>query len=619
MGKKNRDSSAQLDPSTLATVSIVTVTQLSRSESLKILYELVSDQDYKNIVEWVIVEGSHSEQDRLKNGEYIKVLVKESKLYFPINYVVPPLGTKLGGMRNTGNKSCKGDITVCMDDDDYYPPTRVSYAVETLVKHPDKNIIAGSTKKRIYDYTLDKFYEFGDKFGPNHSTNDCMAWKKGYLIKNSHDQTKAMGEEASFTNNFTNAMVQLDCKKVLIGTVHYGNTFNKREMCIQASIGIHPNMYEIKEPVTNYMPKKYYSRFKKLYCAPPSKSAYDICYFTGITSIQWDPEDTSLGGSEQAIVHLSSEWAKQGKRVAVYSLTPEKRFNGVDYISGHKFPYESEHSVVILWRMSGVRGFEPFRNIVKAEKILLDLHDTFYDEYWSSIENCLPKVDLILFKSNFHCESFEKKYKTKLDQTKYVVIPNGIRKDNFATNSNSLKREPYRFCYCSCYTRGLMELLAYTWPIIFKSEPRSELHIYYGMFNIPDQEYKKAMTILLGQPGVIDHARQPMDVIIDEKWKSTFHLYITNNPMEIDCISVRESVATGCIPLISNYGVFSERTGIHFKMPEKPLQGHYESYGKQIAGLMKNYELIKKYRAETLTKEVFLDWNDISKKWTNLF
>lgn len=32
------------------------------------------------------------------------------------------------------HEKSKGDILVYMDDDDYYPPERVSHAVETLLK-----------------------------------------------------------------------------------------------------------------------------------------------------------------------------------------------------------------------------------------------------------------------------------------------------------------------------------------------------------------------------------------------------------------------------------------------------------------------------------------------------
>ena len=41
-------------------VSILTITQLSRHESFKILIDYIQNQSYKNIVEWIIIDCSHN-------------------------------------------------------------------------------------------------------------------------------------------------------------------------------------------------------------------------------------------------------------------------------------------------------------------------------------------------------------------------------------------------------------------------------------------------------------------------------------------------------------------------------------------------------------------------------
>ena len=109
-------------------VSIVTITQLKRKECIKILCDIINTQTYKNIVEWVIVEGSKNKEDALENANY----VKELKSKVPIVYMEYKVNAKLGELRNIGNTKCVGDITVCMDDDDYYPPDRVEHAVSKL-------------------------------------------------------------------------------------------------------------------------------------------------------------------------------------------------------------------------------------------------------------------------------------------------------------------------------------------------------------------------------------------------------------------------------------------------------------------------------------------------------
>ena len=147
---------------------------------------------------------------------------------------------------------------------------------------------------------------------------------------------------------------------------------------------------------------------------------------------------------------------------------------------------------------------------------------------------------------------------------KIIIIPNGIRVNKFNVQPDNTERNPYRFCYCSCYTRGLDKIISVLWNIIYNYEPRAELHVYYGMTGINDENYKNYLLKLLAQPGVMDHGRQPVEMIIREKYLSTYHFYITNSETEIDCISIRESLLTGCIPIISKFGVFQNRHGIQY-------------------------------------------------------
>jgi len=77
---------------------------------------------------------------------------------------------------------------------------------------------------------------------------------------------------------------------------------------------------------------------------------------------------------------------------------------------------------------------------------------------------------------------------------------------------------------------------------------------------------KQYMAMLMSQPGVMDHGRVSSHLVAREKWRSTFHLYVTDTDAEIDCISIKESLATGCIPLLSKFGVFPEREGFHFEV-----------------------------------------------------
>ena len=575
---------------------------------MEVLKDMIKAQTYKNIIEWVIVEGSPSEADWSENVANIQKLKDDPEFKIPIIYIEKKPGEKLGGLRNKGNKACSGEITVVMDDDDYYPAERVEHAVEKLVA--SSLLIAGCSDMFIYDYTLEKLCKF-KKFGDNHSVNSCFAWKKKYLENHSHDETKDTGEEPSFTNSFKEPLIQLEANKTIVQSSHLTNTYNKREILTSSITKISDTAKEVNDPVTQYIKEPFFTRMKNIFYKE-QKSKYDIVYFAGGFSIKWDPKAKSLTGSEQAIVNLSSNWVKLGKKVAVYGMIPECTHEGVDYLDWKKFSFSDTYDTVILWRVYGLLCAGPFP--LKANRVWLDLHDGIViKEFLENWYRYGSKVNKVFFKSNYHKELFDKSLRIKLPDERFTIIPNGVRVDEFSLNKDNLQRNPFRFCYCSCYTRGLMPILQYLWPVIMNIEPRAELHVYYGMGSVTDTDFKKIMTELLARPGVMDHGRQPMDMIIREKYLSSFHLYITNSDSEIDCITVRESCVTGAIPILSNHGIFKERDGIHFELNESnPMS--YANIALELVKLMKD-PTIDTFRKGLKESKNLITWSEVAAKW----
>jgi len=242
----------------MSTVSIVTITQLSRAKCLANLLEIILSQTYHNIIEWVIVEGSKSQADADQN----KKQMMEMSAHTSIKIVyVEYSGNALSDLRNSGNTKCKGDIIVCMDDDDYYPPSRVMHAVKMLEGSP--KLIAGCSDAYMYDYNTQFLYKF-KPFGPNHSTNNCMAYKREYLKTHAHQSGLSHAEEASFTNGFSEPMVQLSPAKCIIISSHNDNTFDKRQLCVKAS----PMLKKTDKKITEYIPEKIFSKMNGLFIHP---------------------------------------------------------------------------------------------------------------------------------------------------------------------------------------------------------------------------------------------------------------------------------------------------------------------------------------------------------------
>jgi hypothetical protein len=114
----------------------------------------------------------------------------------------------------------------------------------------------------------------------------------------------------------------------------------------------------------------------------------------------------------------------------------------------------------------------------------------------------------------------------------------------------------------------------------------------------------------------MDHGRQPMEMIIREKYLSTFHIYLNNSIAEIDCISIKESLITGCIPIISNFGVFKERHGIQYNW--EPNNDELCSLiAKDIITKMNDFNLINNIRNMLMQSSTIIDWYNVSKLWLN--
>ena len=148
-----------------------------------------------------------------------------------VHYHYLPKKMSLGAKRNWLHQKAKGAIIVYMDDDDYYPPTRVSHAVYMLQTHP-KVLCAGSSRMHIYFQDQQQVYQVGP-YGTNHATAATLAfWRKilAAPLNCAYDPTAALAEEKKFLKNFTLPMVQLDPMKTLLVFSHAHSTCDKRRL-----------------------------------------------------------------------------------------------------------------------------------------------------------------------------------------------------------------------------------------------------------------------------------------------------------------------------------------------------------------------------------------------------
>lgn len=232
-------------------VSVCTPT-FNRRPFIENMFSCFRNQDYpKHRIEWIIVDDG---------TDKIKDLVETSDIpqirYFEIENKL-----SLGAKRNLMHEYATGSIIVYMDDDDYYPPERISHSVEKLTQHPDA-LCAGSSEIYIYFKGMDKMIQCGP-YGPNHATAGTFAFKKELLDQTKYEDNAALAEERAFLKDYTIPFVQLDPLKTILVFSHEHNTFDKRKMFDQKQ---DPKYFkESGKVVNNFIRRKSEKNIKKFF------------------------------------------------------------------------------------------------------------------------------------------------------------------------------------------------------------------------------------------------------------------------------------------------------------------------------------------------------------------
>lgn len=184
---------------------------------LKQAIRLVQKQTYpKNRIEWIILDDSPESNETLfKNIPYAKYVYVKDKM-------------TIGAKRNKLNELATGDIIVAWDDDDYYPPTRISHAVTRLMSNLNHKIV-GSSEMYLYFTDCKEIWRF-EKMGEYHATNGTFAYWKEFTNGRSYDETVTHAEEREYLDGYTCPMTQLESLKTILVLCHDKNTYDKNQL-----------------------------------------------------------------------------------------------------------------------------------------------------------------------------------------------------------------------------------------------------------------------------------------------------------------------------------------------------------------------------------------------------
>jgi len=332
-----------------------------------------------------------------------------------------------------------------------------------------------------------------------------------------------------------------------------------------------------------------------------------LVYYCGPSRVTFSPKSDNLGGSEQAVVQLAKRFKKSGrwKDVYVYGNVTPGVYDGVNYVSLQQFDINNRFGDIILWRGFGVSILPKIR----ANRVFLDLHDNT-DPRVLPADIVNDKVEKVFVKSKFHKSLFP-----FINEDKFVVIENGVYVDLFRAKETQQK-EQYRFCWTSSYERNLAENLEFIWPVIKSKIPSAEFHIYYGDDFLSDS-LKNRLKNLFTLPGVFHHGRASLQKIAVEKKRSMFHLYVTDTPAEIDCISVRESAAAGCIPIITSKAVFGERNGFHVDVDDPRSSVQMKNAAEKIIEFVTNKDKVEAMSSEIRKSPLVFGWQEVADRWVS--
>lgn len=147
-----------------------------------------------------------------------------------------------------------------------------------------------------------------------------------------------------------------------------------------------------------------------------------IVYFAslGFTHFEtWSPLnlEKGIGGSETAVIELSSRFARDGYEVTVYGEpgAGTGTYEGVEYRRWNTIDWADEFNIIIVWRAPYL-----IDNIKKAKRIFYDAHNVELNSNWKPER--VKKITKAFFKSNYH-----RAMVPNIPDSKAAVISNGIQ------------------------------------------------------------------------------------------------------------------------------------------------------------------------------------------------
>ena len=351
-------------------------------------------------------------------------------------------------------------------------------------------------------------------------------------------------------------------------------------------------------------------------------SGKDIAYYCGKTDHEWNPimaKTKGIGGSEEAVINLSKEWAKQGWNVTVYNSCGTQPIvdEGVTYKPFWMFNSKDKWDKLILWRHPKLVDYD-----LNATDIYVDMHDVQPEGEFN--EKRLAKIRKIFVKTKAHRVLFP-----SIPDEKFAIIPNG---QDFALFDQKVKKDQYLLVNTSSPDRS-MDVLPQLFKRVKEQVPQARLKWAYG-FEIFDNSHGNDKMIMAWKEKVLKEMDEAgIENLGRLSQKECAKLYLEGNILaypsefyEIDCITVKKAQACGCMPITTDFAAFEESVRHGVKVPSKLT---VDTWGKEFGHGIKDKETQDRW-VEAVVKQLKtplddrkdmrewakrFDWKLISKQW----
>jgi len=318
-----------------------------------------------------------------------------------------------------------------------------------------------------------------------------------------------------------------------------------------------------------------------------TSSGKDLIFYCAPTDEVWNPDTAKkkgIGGSEEAVIWLSSLLQKRGWNVTVYAScgADEQVYDGVTWKPYWMWNYRDKQDVAVIWRHPQLTKYE-----INADKLIVDLHDVIPEGEFTP--DRLNRIYKIFVKSKFHRSLYP-----NIPDEQIAIMPNGIDPTIFKNRCCTKCDPEFRGFYdkddkcinrdCSCHTYAAiskrdprllintssadrsLEAFLDCFAEIKKQVPDAKAKWAYGWgvwdathaSDLKKMQWKAAMQARMKDLGVEELGRLSHGEIAK--------LYLTANIFgypsefaEIDCISLSKAMAAGAIPITTDFAAMGEK------------------------------------------------------------